>query len=90
MCRSKRTLSHAAAMVLLQDMSLLDLEDYRHDGVNITAFQLVNPTNAQVQEVVGDWVIEQLTNDRSPLGTRNGITVSSNVTSSYHIASCLT
>lgn len=52
------------------------MENYRHDGVNITAFQLVNPTNPLVEEVVGDWVIQQLTNDKSPLGDYSGITVS--------------
>ena len=58
-----------------QDIGLLDLEDYRHDGVNITGLQLVDPTNPLVTEVTSDWVYQEVTTGKSPLGEQNGITV---------------
>ena len=59
-----------------QDVSLLDLSDYRHDGVNISSFQLINPTNPLVEEVINDWVMQQVNNEPTPLDRTNGLTVS--------------
>ncbi len=35
-----------------QDLHLVDLEDFRYGGTNITAFRLVDPNNPLVMEVV--------------------------------------
>ncbi len=37
---------------MVQDLYLVDLEDFRYGGTNITAFRLVDPNNPLVQEVV--------------------------------------
>ncbi len=37
---------------MVQDLHLVDLEDFRYGGTNITAFRLVDPNNPLVQEVV--------------------------------------
>jgi ionotropic glutamate receptor len=39
-------------MYMVQDLHLVDLEDFRYGGTNITAFRLVDPNNPLVQEVV--------------------------------------
>ena len=38
-----------------QDLHLVNMEDFRYGGTNITAFRLVDPNNPLVQEVVR-WV----------------------------------
>ena len=39
----------------IQDLHLVNMEDFRYGGTNITAFRLVDPNNPLVQEVVR-WV----------------------------------
>jgi ionotropic glutamate receptor len=36
----------------MKDLHLVNLEDFRYGGTNITAFRLVDPNNPLVQEVV--------------------------------------
>ena len=34
---------------MLQDLHLVDLEDFKYAGTNLTAFRLVDPDNADVR-----------------------------------------
>ena len=36
-------------VLLLQDLHLVDLEDFKYAGTNLTAFRLVDPDNADVR-----------------------------------------
>ena len=36
-------------LLLLQDLHLVDLEDFKYAGTNLTAFRLVDPDNADVR-----------------------------------------
>lgn len=49
------------------DLGLVDLENYKYGGANITAFRLVDPANPKVVAVTEDWVFEELNNRESPL-----------------------
>ena len=49
------------------DLGLVDLENYKYGGANITAFRLVDPSNPKVVAVNEDWVFEELNNRESPL-----------------------
>ena len=35
---------------------MVELEDFKHGGTNITAFRLVNPNDEKVQNVVREWI----------------------------------
>ncbi|KAL3278738.1 hypothetical protein HHI36_016268 [Cryptolaemus montrouzieri] len=37
------------------DLNLVDLEDFKHGGTNITAFRLVDPQNPDVEKVLKEW-----------------------------------
>ena len=39
---------------LLQDIELIDLDDFRHGNANITAFRLVDPGKKEVVELQRD------------------------------------
>ncbi len=41
---------------IAQDLHLVELEDYRHSGTNITAFRMVDPGRPEVQKVVEDYL----------------------------------
>ena len=55
---------------------MVDLENYKYGGANITAFRLVDPTNPKVVAVNEDWVFEELNNRESPLQGQRQIPVS--------------
>ena len=38
-----------------QSMDELDIESFKHGGVNITGFRLVNPDDERVQTVQREW-----------------------------------
>lgn len=40
----------------MQDLHSVDLEEFKHGGTNITAFQLVDPEKPEIQKVVQDWI----------------------------------
>jgi hypothetical protein len=40
---------------VLQDMHIVDLEEFKYGGTNITAFRLVDPDRADVIKVMRDW-----------------------------------
>lgn len=42
---------------LFQDLHLVDMEDFKYGGTNITAFRLVDPHNLEVQNVVKSWML---------------------------------
>lgn len=38
-----------------QDLHTIDLEEFRYGGTNITAFRLIDPENANVQQTIRSW-----------------------------------
>ena len=42
---------------LFQDLHLVDMEDFKYGGTNITSFRLVDPHNPEVQNVVKSWML---------------------------------
>ena len=42
---------------LFQDLHLVDLEEFKYGGTNITSFRLVDPNNPEVKEVVRSWSV---------------------------------
>ena len=40
----------------LQDLHMVELEDFKYGGTNITSFRIVDPENEAVLKVVQDWV----------------------------------
>ena len=42
--------------ICVQDLSLVNLDDFITSGVNMTAFRLINPDNPQVKQVLETWV----------------------------------
>ena len=53
-------------VLCLQDLHLVDLEDFKYAGTNLTAFRLVDPDNADVRvsqwergEERRDWIFHQ-------------------------------
>lgn len=59
-----------------QDLGLLNLDDFKYGGANITAFRLVNPHHPQVIEVTTDWILDDLQTGKSPLDNERGVRVS--------------
>ena len=41
----------------LKDLHLVDLEEFKYSGTNITSFRLVDPHNPKVEELVKSWNI---------------------------------
>lgn len=39
----------------MQDLQIIDMEEFKYGGTNITAFRLVDPDNQYVQESVNEW-----------------------------------
>ena len=54
-------------MFCFQDLGLVDLEDYKYGGVNITAMRLIDPSRPQVLDVMSEWSITDHNNGKSPL-----------------------
>ncbi len=55
---------------------MLDLEDFKYGGANITAFRLVDLHSPRVQEVMHDWSREEEDTGLSPLENSRGFRVS--------------
>ncbi|KAL3882469.1 hypothetical protein ACJMK2_028806, partial [Sinanodonta woodiana] len=49
------------------DLGLVDLEDYKYGGANITAMRLIDPLRRQVIDVMSDWRLEEARSGKSPL-----------------------
>ena len=53
--------------LLFQDMSTLDLDEFRFKGANITSMRLIDPSNPDVMSIMAEWGIMETNNLRSPL-----------------------
>ena len=62
-------------MSFCQDLDLLDLEEFKYGGANITAFRLVDLNSPMVREVMRDWSREEETTGLSPLENSRGFRV---------------
>lgn len=49
------------------DLGLVDLEDYKYGGANITAMRLIDPARPEVLDVMSEWSITESNNGKSPL-----------------------
>ncbi|XP_071115475.1 glutamate receptor ionotropic, kainate 2-like isoform X1 [Haliotis cracherodii] len=49
------------------DLGLVDLEDYKHDGANITSLRLIDPDRPEVVNVRTDWLYKARRSGDSPL-----------------------
>ena len=56
-------------------MDLLDLDDFRYGGTNVTAFRLVNPRSPLVAEILRDWRFDWGMTGTSPLANEFGFSV---------------
>ena len=43
---------------------MVELEDFKYGGTNITAFRLVNPSDEKVQKVVREWITGETWHNR--------------------------
>jgi hypothetical protein len=57
----------ARVFIIFQDMSTLDLDEFRHKGANITSMRLIDPNNPDVMSIMAEWGIMETNNLRSPL-----------------------
>ncbi|KAH9493109.1 Serine/threonine-protein kinase grik2 [Bulinus truncatus] len=53
--------------ILRADLGLLDLEDYRYGGANISAYRLIDPEREKVVKVKSDWLRRARAGFGSPL-----------------------
>lgn len=49
------------------DLPLIDLEEFKYGGVNITAIRLIDSLRPQVSEVTQDWIMEEKRTGNSPI-----------------------
>jgi hypothetical protein len=63
---SELYINHSYIILLFQDLETLDLDDYKHNHVNVTGFRLVDPSNQFVKEITEDMYIYQM-NTRLPI-----------------------
>ncbi|XP_064612115.1 glutamate receptor ionotropic, kainate 2-like isoform X2 [Liolophura sinensis] len=49
------------------DLGLIDLEDFKHGGANVTAFRIVDPMNPKVRDAISDWALEEMRTGKSAL-----------------------
>ncbi|KAK3097411.1 hypothetical protein FSP39_009413 [Pinctada imbricata] len=47
------------------DLAMVDLENFKHNGANITALRIVNPENPIVSAVTGEWKYEMFRSSRN-------------------------
>ena len=52
---------------VFQDLGLVDLDDFRHGGPNITAYRLIDPDNPTVVSIRTEWLILSQRGVNSPL-----------------------
>ena len=43
--------------ILIQDLHLVNLDDFKYGGTNLTTFRLIDPDNIDVQNVVKTWMM---------------------------------
>ncbi len=39
----------------MQDLHMVDLEEFKYGGTNVTAFRLLDPERPELKQVLGDW-----------------------------------
>jgi len=52
---------------LFKDLGMVDLEDYKYSGANITAMRLIDPERPQVRDIITEWQFQDSTGQESPL-----------------------
>ena len=59
-----RTILHYPAKILppnlFQDLHMVNLEEFKYGGTNVTAFRLLDPERDEVRQVVSDWMHGEL------------------------------
>ena len=45
---------------LNQDLHMVNLDDFKYGGTNLTAFRLLDPDREEVKQVVQDWIFGEL------------------------------
>ncbi|KAH9493108.1 Glutamate receptor ionotropic, kainate 1 [Bulinus truncatus] len=56
-------------LFLKMDIESIDMEDFRHNYVNLTGFRLVDPSDPQVKKIIQDMEIYEMQSDLSLLNT---------------------
>ncbi|XP_074643782.1 glutamate receptor ionotropic, kainate 2-like [Tubulanus polymorphus] len=49
------------------DMGILDLNDFKDVGANITSYRIIDPQNSLVSDVSSDWMLEEMSGSFSPM-----------------------
>lgn len=49
------------------DLGLVELDNYKYGGANITAMRIVDPSRPKVMSVTEDWIFEEINSRPSPL-----------------------
>lgn len=60
-------------MITSLDIGLLNLDDFRHDGCNITAFRLIDNSRPVVADVINEWRVKHVMEGHSPLENERGV-----------------
>ncbi|KAF4521436.1 hypothetical protein B566_EDAN010593 [Ephemera danica] len=62
------------------DLHIVDLDEFKYGGTNITAFRLVDPERAEVQKVMRDWAYGDTRYGRKPEGAQAPARIKENTT----------
>ena len=62
---------------------MVELEDFKYGGTNISALRMVDPNDDSVREVVQDWVKGEMRFNRKLPFAGKTIRVSNNIVQSY-------
>ena len=46
--------------VRFQDLHMVNMEEFRYGGTNVTAFRLLDPEREEVKQVVQDWIYGEM------------------------------
>ena len=46
--------------LIFQDLHMVDLDDFKYGGTNVTAFRLLDPEREEVKQVVQDWIFGEM------------------------------
>ena len=47
-------------LICLQDLHMVNLDEFKYGGTNLTAFRLLDPERAEVKQVVEDWIYGEM------------------------------
>ena len=62
----------------LQDLHMVNLDEFKYAGTNLTAFRLLDPDREEVKHVVDDWIYGEMRYGRKLDAPDQTIKVSSN------------